>query len=152
MSYVQYPKSDGALFTNNERTKDTQPHYRGNVKVTTEQINKLIEMINAGLEPALQLSAWSRKSAAGMDYISISAEAYMKDSPPAPPPQIQPPVQPQPVQAAPVVTIQPVAPVAPVQPVAPVVPVAPQPIQPVQVQPATPTQPASGFVDDDIPF
>ena len=97
MSYTQYPKSDGALFVNNERTKETQPHYRGNVKVTMEQVNKLIEMSQAGIEPVLQLSAWARKSAAGMDYISISAEAYMKDSPSAPPPQIQPPVQPQPL-------------------------------------------------------
>jgi hypothetical protein len=144
MSYTQYPKSDGALFTNNERTKETQPHYRGNVKVTTEQINKLIEMINAGLEPALQLSAWCKKSAAGMDYISINAEAYMKDSPQAPPVQIQPPVQPQ--------AVAPVQP-APVAPVAPIQPIQPLPAAPVAPQPAVPVAPqvGDGFVDD-IPF
>ena len=146
MNYPQHPKGSGALFVNNERTQENHPHYRGNIVLTTEQINRVIEMINAGIEPKIQLAAWARKSAAGADYISIETEAYMKQQA-APPPIIQPPIQPQAMAPAPMQ--QPMAP-APVQPVQPV------PVQPTTpVAPVQPMQPApidDGFADKDIPF
>jgi hypothetical protein len=158
MSNGQYPKSDGGLWINQNRATENHPHYRGHVKVTADQINKLIEMLNSGIEPELQLASWSRTAATtGQQYLSISAEAYIKPPQQAQQPQIQQPAQIQPpIQQQPVhqtIQPQPAVPVqtAPVQP-QPQIPPTMQPA-PVQPQPAVPVQQAQdGFTDDDIPF
>jgi hypothetical protein len=167
MSNGQYPKSDGGLWINQNRATENHPHYRGHVKVTADQINKLIEMLNSGIEPELQMAAWSRTAATtGQQYISISAEAYIKppqqaQQPMQQPQQIQPPIgqQPAPIQQQPVhqtIQPQPAVPVqtAPVQP-QPQIPPTMQPA-PVQPQPTVPVQQPTnlgdGFAEDDIPF
>ena len=86
---MAYPKSDGALFNNNNRAAETHPHWRGKLTVTKEQIDMLVQMGQSGLEPILQLGAWKRVSKAGDKYIFLSAEAYIPEGQPAPPPQQQ---------------------------------------------------------------
>ena len=77
-----YPKSDGALFFNNEKQKETHPDWRGRMKLTPEQIKTLIAMSKQGLEMELQLGAWKRTSKAGQDYIFLSSEAYVPKNQP----------------------------------------------------------------------
>ena len=73
------PKSDGALFVNNDKKQDSHPDYRGHIKVTPEQINKLVQMGQMGLEPTLQLGAWERVAReTGQRYIFVSSEVYIK--------------------------------------------------------------------------
>ena len=74
----QYPKSKGAVWPNDHKTEAKHPDWRGRIKITKEQINKLIEMAKAGQEPTLQVGAWKRRSEAGQNYIYLSAEVYMK--------------------------------------------------------------------------
>jgi len=76
----KYPKSDGALFVNEQRTNDKQPNWKGNLKLTGDQIRALIEMGKAGEEVKLQLGAWNRVSQNGNEYVYISAEAYRKNA------------------------------------------------------------------------
>ena len=77
----KYPKSDGALFPH-KKTSEKQPDLRGKVAITRDQMIKLKEMAEAGLEPTLQVAAWNRKSSEGRPYVYISAEAYMKEQAP----------------------------------------------------------------------
>lgn len=75
----KYPKSEGALFAN-KKTTDKQPDMRGKVVITREQMQMLVEMGKAGIEPTLQLAAWKREAKSnGQSYLYISAEAYMKE-------------------------------------------------------------------------
>lgn len=74
----KYPKSDGALFPHN-KTSEKQPDLRGKVAITRDQMIKLKEMAEAGIEPTLQIAAWNRKSNEGRPYVYLSAEAYMKE-------------------------------------------------------------------------
>ena len=75
----KFPKSEGVLFKNNDKQKDSHPDLRGHIVVTEEQIRKLVEMVKAGKESRLQAAAWRRKSKAGVPYMYLSTEAYMKD-------------------------------------------------------------------------
>jgi len=76
---ANYPKSEGAMFINAQKADERHPDFRGNVEITKEQIEKLIEMGRAGMEVKLQIGAWKRLSKAGKKYLYISAEAYMPD-------------------------------------------------------------------------
>lgn len=75
----KYPKSNGALFTNNRREKDSHPHFRGNVVLTTEQLREISKAMKEGREPKLQLAGWKKVSQNGTKYISLEAEAYFPD-------------------------------------------------------------------------
>lgn len=80
----KYPKSEGVLFKNNDKTMEKHPDMRGHIEVSKEQVKMLIEMAKAGQEPKLQIAGWKRKSKGGMAYIFLSAEAYMKREEPKP--------------------------------------------------------------------
>ena len=92
----QYPKSDGALWLNMDNQDSVNllepflrkfkgdstnlPQHRGRIKVTKEQIRKLIEMSKAGLEPTIQIGSWFRHPKnGGAPYIFVSTEVYMKN-------------------------------------------------------------------------
>lgn len=74
-----YPKSKGAVWPNDHKSEDKHPDFRGKLVVTKEQINKLIEMGKAGMEPTMQIGAWKRTSEAGQRYIFLSSEVYVKE-------------------------------------------------------------------------
>jgi len=156
---VTIPKSDGGLWVNNEK-QGNQPDHRGKLVVTIDQINKLIEMANMGMEPILQLGCWHRVAKeTGVPYMYLNSEVYIK-----PPQQQQPqgyaPPPPQPQQGwQPPQQQHPSMPQAPVQQQAPVPQPVPQPQQPPQQQWQPPAavpqqQPATqpDWNDDDIPF
>ena len=152
----QYPKSDGALWPNDQKTLEKHPDYRGKIVVTPDQIRYLIAMGKAGIEPTIQLAMWSRTSKAGQPYLFLSTETYMKEQQPGQPQQPAPtqwgaqPVAPAPVAPAPVAA--PVAP-APVAP-APVAPptFAPAPAQPPAAPEFEPAQPVADDWEDQVPF
>lgn len=166
---TQYPKSEGGLWLNQQKANEKHPDYRGGVDITREQMQILMDMGRAGIQPRLQLAAWSRVAqGSGQPYIYISGEAYFKQetaqpdmsqqpTPYAqqPPPPMQPPMQPppqayqqqpQPVQPQPMPTQQqqPVQQPAPQQPV-------PETVYRQAVDPNAPVQ-GDGFEDMDIPF
>ena len=78
MAYDESLKSKGAIFVNEDCT-GKQPHLRGHIDVTKEQIDKLIEMAKAGGEVRLQVAAWRKTAASGAKYMFLSTEAYMKE-------------------------------------------------------------------------
>lgn len=51
-------ENSGALFKNNDKTKETQPDFRGNITIDGKDY---------------QLSAWKRTSKNGVSYISLQA-------------------------------------------------------------------------------
>ena len=51
-------ENSGALFKNNDKKKETQPDFRGNITIDGKDY---------------QLSAWKRISKAGVSYISLQA-------------------------------------------------------------------------------
>lgn len=81
MSNYQYPKSKGALFINNDKQQENHPDFRGNIVVTKEQINMLVQMGKAGVEPKLQVAGWNRTAqGSGQYYLSMETEAYFDPS------------------------------------------------------------------------
>ena len=127
----KYPKSEGVIFINNDKQKETHPDFRGKVEVSAEQIKMLIAMGRAGVEPTIQIAVWNRVSQAGAPYQYISAEVYFDPNKTAAP--------------------------APAQPAAPAFPTAPQipaaaPAAPPPAQPAA--APAADEFDEfaDVPF
>jgi hypothetical protein len=75
---MDHPKSEGVLFVNKDRKKDSHPNFRGHIEVTNAQIKRLIQMAKNGQEPKLQVASWKRKSKAGEHYMYMQTEAYMK--------------------------------------------------------------------------
>lgn len=76
----KYPKSEGVLFINTDREKDSHPNWRGHIVVTKEQVMQIRRMVEAGQEPRLQVAAWNRKAqGTGAKYLFLSTEAYMKE-------------------------------------------------------------------------
>lgn len=80
-----YPKSEGVLFSNNQKKTEKHPDFRGHIVVTGEQIKKLIEMHESGNEMRLQVAVWDRTAkASGNPYKYIATEAYIKQEKQAP--------------------------------------------------------------------
>jgi len=78
----EYPKSEGKVWVVDEkdRLNDKYPHFRGHIDVTKAQIQMLINMGKAGLEPRLQVSLWERTAeGSGKPWKYMRTEAYMKE-------------------------------------------------------------------------
>lgn len=72
------PQSRGFLMANRTKSLGSkQPDMKGKMDITNEQLDKLIEMRNKGIEMSLQVSAWHAKSKSGNDYISLSCQAFV---------------------------------------------------------------------------
>lgn len=71
-------KPGGVLFTNNRKQQETHPDFTGNIRLSSEAMDSLIEQRNAGVEcPALDLSAWKKQSTNGT-FLSLSAKKPYK--------------------------------------------------------------------------
>lgn len=70
---MDYHKSKGYMWPNSERVGN-QPHYRGHIAVTKEQIKQLVDVARDGGEMKIRLSGWVMQKN-GDRYISISAES-----------------------------------------------------------------------------
>lgn len=69
------PKSSGALFKNDRRETDDHPLYKGNITITSEQMNALTAMLKQGKTMNLDVAAWIKQDKNGNNYMSLSAEA-----------------------------------------------------------------------------
>lgn len=68
---TQYPPS-GALFTNEKKSKDTQPDYTGNLELSDEVVNDLVDQMQRGIaKPKIDLAGWKRVSKNGRTFLSI---------------------------------------------------------------------------------
>ena len=64
---METKQNTGAIFKNNNKTKDTQPDYRGKVNVEGKE---------------LEISLWLKESKQGVKYFSASfQEPYVKPAP-----------------------------------------------------------------------
>lgn len=73
MAFEQRPNT-GALFVNDKKTSDNQPNLRGEVYVDKEFLKQLMSSSNQDLVK-FSLSGWTKSSAAGKKYISLSVSA-----------------------------------------------------------------------------
>jgi hypothetical protein len=77
---MEHPKSEGRLFANRDKEADKHPDFKGYATLTKAQINRLVEMGKAGIEPRLQIAAWDRVAkSSGEQYIYLATEVYMKE-------------------------------------------------------------------------
>ena len=103
-----YPKNTSGGLWGQDKTKDTQPDYKGSVEVTREQMAQLVQMGKNGQEPKIQLAAWTKQDGNGKIWFSLGADVYVKDAsamvqapapavaapPPPPAPAVAPPPPP----------------------------------------------------------
>jgi hypothetical protein len=115
-------KSNGVLFVNQGATHPKAPQYRGNIEISRQDLQYLIEQARAGAEIKLELGAWVREGPKAGKFLSINAQQPFRQEAEA-----QPAPQPQPAPQA-----------------------APQPAP--QAQPAPPTEGNPFGLDDEIPF
>lgn len=84
---MAYYKGKGSLFINEER-EGKEPHFRGFIEVTREQVQALQELLDRGVEePKVQIGAFkmiAKKSK--RKYLFLGTEIYIKDddAPPKP--------------------------------------------------------------------
>jgi len=90
MSYQQKPNT-GTLFQNNSKQSDKHPDRRGQIHLSREFLEKMLEQ--DGELVVMDISAWENTSAKGVEYLGLSIQApYVKPnkSEPKPQPQEQP--------------------------------------------------------------
>jgi hypothetical protein len=71
MAFEQKPNS-GAMFRNTQKKSDNHPDMRGDVHLDKTFLINLMDKSNGALVK-VSLSGWSKESAAGKRYLSISA-------------------------------------------------------------------------------
>lgn len=73
-------REGGAFFANNRKQKDTHPDYRGELRLSKEVVEGLVEQISQGVQfPAIELSGWKKTSNNGTVFISLSGKKpYVK--------------------------------------------------------------------------
>lgn len=74
-------REGGAFFANNRKQTQNAPDYRGELRLSREVVDNLVQQLNSGVQfPALELSGWKKTSGSGTTYISMSGrKPYVKD-------------------------------------------------------------------------
>lgn len=83
-----YPPS-GALFTNKRKQKPNQPDYTGNLELSDEVVNDLVEQMSRGItKPKLNLAGWKKTSKKdGSTFLSLVGNKFEERQPQAAQPQ-----------------------------------------------------------------
>jgi hypothetical protein len=72
---MAYDGPGGALFKNNRKERDTHPDLQGNIELSQEAVQSVIDQMKSGIKyPKLDLSGWSKVSSKGNKFISLSAK------------------------------------------------------------------------------
>ena len=67
----QYPPR-GALFQNQNKQKETQPDYTGNLEIPNDVAQDIIAQINEGIEaPKIDLAGWKKVGKSGLAFVSL---------------------------------------------------------------------------------
>jgi uncharacterized protein (DUF736 family) len=74
-------REGGAFFANTRKTAQNAPDYRGELRISKEVVENLVEQLKSGVQfPALEVSGWRKTSNSGTTYISMSGrKPYVKD-------------------------------------------------------------------------
>tara|TARA_E500000318_G_scaffold74336_1_gene68993 strand:+ start:1215 stop:1529 length:315 start_codon:yes stop_codon:yes gene_type:complete len=77
----QYPPS-GVLFTNDRKQKPNQPDYTGDLELSDEVINDLVEQMSRGVtKPKLRLAGWKKTSQkTGKVFVSLTGSMYQESN------------------------------------------------------------------------
>jgi uncharacterized protein (DUF736 family) len=79
-----YPPG-GALFTNDRKTNDKQPDYRGNLEISVDLLKLLVEQHKGQEKINMDISGWKKTSKSGSTFLSLKAgPPYKKEEKSAP--------------------------------------------------------------------
>ena len=72
---MAYDGPGGALFKNNRKERDSHPDLQGNIELSEEAVQSVIDQMKSGVKyPKLDLSGWTKVSSKGNKFISLSAK------------------------------------------------------------------------------
>ena len=73
-------REGGAFFANNRKQAQNHPDYRGDLQISHDVLDNLIQQRAAGVQfPKMELSGWKKVSNSGTTFISLSAKKpYVK--------------------------------------------------------------------------
>ena len=72
-----YPPG-GALFTNQRKTSDKHPDYRGNLEISVDLLKILVEQHKGSEKINMDLVGWKKVSKSGSSFLSLRAEKPYK--------------------------------------------------------------------------
>ena len=61
-------QSDGAIYINNFKDKDTKPDWTGKVELSKDLLKELVTKVQEGGDAELRVALWDRTSKNGNDY------------------------------------------------------------------------------------
>ena len=61
-------QSDGAIYINNFKDKDTKPDWTGKVELSKDLLKELVTKVKEGGDAELRVALWDRTSKNGNDY------------------------------------------------------------------------------------
>ena len=68
---TDYPPS-GVLFSNNKKKSEKQPDFTGDLEVSDEVVNDLVDQMSRGItKPKLSLAGWKKVSRKGLNFMSL---------------------------------------------------------------------------------
>jgi len=68
-------KDGGALFGNNRKTNQSQPDYRGELRLNADTVASIRQQLESGVQnPAIEIAGWKKTSNSGTVYISLAAK------------------------------------------------------------------------------
>lgn len=72
-----YPPT-GALFTNDRKNKPTQPDYSGDLELSDEVVNDLVDQMSRGVsKPKLELAGWKKVAKkTGKTFVSLKGNKF----------------------------------------------------------------------------
>lgn len=78
-------REGGAFFANSRKQKDSHPDYRGELRVSREVVETLVQQLQSGVQhPVMELAGWKKTSNSGTVYISLQGKKPYKLDAPAP--------------------------------------------------------------------
>ena len=76
---ADYERASGALFKNRKKQTEKQPDYTGNIEIDADVVRDLMAQVDEGVKkPKADLSAWIKRSKAGMNFLSLNASIFYK--------------------------------------------------------------------------
>jgi uncharacterized protein (DUF736 family) len=72
-----YPPG-GALFTNQRKTTDKHPDYRGNLEISVDLLKLMVEQHKAGDKINMDIAGWKKTSKSGTTFLSLKADKPYK--------------------------------------------------------------------------
>jgi len=72
-----YPPG-GALFTNQRKTNDKQPDYRGNLEISVDLLKLMVEQHKGGEKINMDIAGWKKTSKSGTTFLSLKADKPYK--------------------------------------------------------------------------